>query len=498
MRASDLRETILEAVGDRLTAAELNVMLVDVFFRTQLKLVDDRWAGQPFILPPYATEHIVEPIFGTLDRYGHRRYTEALIVLPRKHAKTTITAGLGLYFLFMEPVVGQEIVALAFDEDQARVILGFAQGMIDQNPLLKQLVGGKTYKNMIHLPEINAKFYVIPHKTAAGQAIHPRIAICDEPHTYPNMDVVNALRSGMGGREEPLTIGITTAGPKRMGPLWEWIKSIKKDPHGYLYWQGARDDEDAADRKVWRRVNIAPWITMAYLRDEYRRLTRADFEQYHLNRFPLTSKAGRAFRWLEWKRCQKAPVIEPDEPCVVTVDGALKGDCFAIMVDRRAGDGTHHVEPYIFEEPPPDSGYYDLDEIEEFLASLWQTRNVARMALDPSRLLLLMQRLERHHGITVEEFGQTNTRMCPASSTLRELVRTGHMRAGKSISLKEHMLNAIEMPREPIGWRLGRESKAEKIDGAIALAMATYLAEAEVDAGPSFAETGGIRTITAG
>ena len=496
MRASDLRETILEAVGDRVTRAELGPLLVDAFFRTQLRLVDDRWAGQPFILPDYASEHIVAPIFGTLDRYGRRKYTEALIGLPRKHAKTTITAGLALYFLFMEPVVGQEIVALAFDEDQARLILGFASSMVEQNPLLKELA--KVYKNVIHIPEIDAKFYVIPHKTAAGQAIHPRIAICDEPHTYPNMDVVNALRSGMGGREEPLTIGVTTAGPTRMGPLWEWLAAIKKDPRGYLYWQGARDNQDASDPKVWRSVNIAPWITGEYLRDEYRRLTLAQFEQYHLNRFPLTSDASRAFRWGEWKHCQKPPVVEPDEPCVIAVDGANKGDCFAIILDRRDPGGTHHVEPYIYDEPPPDTGYYDLDEIEEFIAGLCRTRNVVRIAFDPNRLLLLMQRLERHHGIPVEEFGQTNSRMCPASATLRELVRTGRLRAGRGTSIKEHILNAIEMPREPMGWRLGKASKAEKIDGAVALAMATFLAEAQADAGPSFAATGGIRTIALG
>lgn len=495
MRASDLRETILGAVGDQITRADLGPLLVDSFFRSQLKLVDDRWAGEPFILPSYAYDNIVQPIFGTLDRYGRRKYTEALIGLPRKHAKSTITAGLALYFLFMEPVVGQEIVVLAFDEEQARIILDFARGMIDQNPLLKELVGGKTYKNVIEVPEIGAKMYVIPHKTAAGQAIHPRIAICDEPHTYPNMDVVNALRSGMGGREEPLTIGITTAGPARMGALWEWRKSIKKDPRGHYYWQGADDSDDASDPKVWRRVNIAPWITMEYLRDEYRRLTRAEFEQYHLNRFPLATNASRAFRWVEWRRCQKQPVVEAEEPCVVTVDGANKSDCFAIIVDRRDSGGTHHVEPYIFDEPPTDTGYYPLDEIEELLSSLWQTRNVVRMACDPNRLLLLMQRLEREHGIPVEEFRQYNKHMCPASATLRELVRSARIRAGRSPSLKAHMLNAIEMPREPQGWRLGKELRTEKIDGAVALAMAVYIAEAEADGSASFAETGGVWSI---
>jgi phage terminase large subunit-like protein len=177
------------------------------------------------------------------------------------------------------------------------------------------------------------------------------------------------------------------------------------------------------------------------------------------------------------------------------VDGANRGDCFAIIVDRRAPDGVHHAESYIYDEPPPETGYYDLTEIEEFISSLWQTRNVVRVALDPNRLLLLMQRLERDHGIPVEEFGQTNTRMCPASATLRELVRTGLVRAGRGTSIKEHILNAVELPRDPIGWRIGKAGKEDKIDGAIALAMAVYIAEAEADGAPSFAESGGVYTL---
>jgi phage terminase large subunit-like protein len=498
VRASDLRDTIIEVVGDAVTPADLNVMLVDAFFRTQLKLVDDRWAGEPFILADHAMNGLVRPVFGTLNAYGRRKYTEALVVWPRKSAKTMTVAGLCLYFFFMEPVIGQEIVAMAEDEDQARRLLSFARGMIDQNPLLKELVGGKTYKSVIEIPEIGATFYVIPNRVASAQAIHPRIAVCDEPHTYRNMKVVDALRSGMGGREEPLTIGITTPGPTRMGPLWDWIARIRKDPHGYLSWPGASDDDDVHDPKVWKRTKLAPWVTMGYLRDEYNRVSTADFERYHLNRFPLSSDSARAFRWVEWRNCQKPPEIVEDESCVITIDGANKADCFAIIVDRRDQQGTHHVEPYIFSDPPPDTGYYALDEIEEFIAGLCRTRKVKRLACDPNRLLLLMQRLEKHHRIPVEEFGQTNTHMCPASATLRELVRSGRIRAGHSALLKEHMLNAIEMPREPMGWRIGKAGREEKIDGAIALAMAVHVAEAEAGSGPSFSKTGGVYSIPLG
>jgi hypothetical protein len=46
----------------------------------------------------------------------------------------------------------------------------------------------------------------------------------------------------------------------------------------------------------------------------------------------------------------------------------------------------------------------------------------------------------------------------------------------------------------PSGWRLTKID--ENIDAAVALAMATHIAEAEWSlGGPSFAETGGIWTI---
>ena len=456
----------------------------------------DRWAGQPFVLEPWQFDKIVLPVYGNVDRAGNRRFDKALIGLPRWNGKDEIAALLVCHHLFLEPVQGGECYAIAQSKPQAAILFETVRNMVNANPLLRAACD--VYRRELVVRETGCVFRCLPHDADAAQGFHPSFCVVDELHVHKNRAMLDAMLTGAFGRENPLLIVITTAGVERRGVWWEVLHEWEKDPSAYVYWSGARESDDAADRQVWRDANPASFLDMDKLEKLYRTLPLASFERYHLNRAPQTAVATRAFSWKEWRRCTRPPVVEPEEPCVVTVDGANKSDCFAIVLDRRDSEGTHHVETWIYDEPPPEDGYYDLMEIEEFLASLWQTRDVARMACDPNRLLLLMQRLEREHGIPVEEFGQTNTRMCPASATLRELVRTGRLRAGRSISLKEHILNAIELPREPIGWRLGKAAKSDKIDGAIALAMATFLAEAEADGAPSFAATGGIRTIGAG
>jgi phage terminase large subunit-like protein len=103
--------------------------------------------------------------------------------------------------------------------------------------------------------------------------------------------------------------------------------------------------------------------------------------------------------------------------------------------------------------------------------------------------LLLAQRLEREHSIPVETFAQTNALMCPAAAILREHIRAGTVRAGAARVVEEQVLNAIEAPRDPQGWRISKSTREEKIDIPIAMAMAAFLLET-TDEVPSFAETG--------
>ena len=67
------------------------------FFRKYLKFVEGKqFAGKPFILEPWQ-EDIIRTLLGWKRPDGTRRYRTAYIEVPRKNAKSTLSAGIALY-----------------------------------------------------------------------------------------------------------------------------------------------------------------------------------------------------------------------------------------------------------------------------------------------------------------------------------------------------------------------------------------------------------------
>lgn len=506
MRASDIRDSIIDAVGDRVDRATLSAILPEIFLSTQLKLVEDRWAGQPFELAPMIRDNFVRPLFGTLRDDGSRVYTEAIIEMARKWSKTTSIAGLALNFLIMEPVDGQIIGTVAKDTGQALKSLNFGKRMVENNPRLNKLC--KIYSDRIYIPDNGSTWRVFPHSSDDVQGEGLRIAIFEEPHTYTRVDAIDGVRSGMGAREEPLLIGVTTPGPVRRGVLWDWIHGeydeeigereggILKDPHGLYFRHGASDDEHMEDREVWRKYN-APWISDEYLEDMYRRLTRRDFERYHLARWPKAGKYTAAIPPEVWmsEANRRAPVFDSELPSVIAVDAADKRDRTAFTVVQVDADGDYNIWCDV-READRERLYTDYLTLEEDLKTAATDMNAERIGFDRRQMARTMAQLD-DEGYPVEEFNQDNPSMCTASQWLFELAQRGKLRHGGDPVLEEHIANAAPYERPPLGWRFSkadRNDKSCKIDAAISTAMACWMAQAD-NKSLSFAETGGIYTI---
>ena len=509
MRALDLRDMIIEQVVDKagvdIDRAYLASILPEIFMATQLQLVEDRWAGQPFEIAPMIRDNFVRPLFGTLMDDGTRLYTEGLIGMSRKWSKTTTIAGLALTTLIMEPVPGQLVGTVAKDLGQAQKSLGFGKRMVDINPRLRRLC--KVYSDRIYIPDNDSVWRVFPHSAEDVQGEGLRVAIFEEPHTYTRQDTIDGVRSGMGAREEPLLLGVTTAGPVRRGVLWDWIHGaidpetnereggILKDPRGLYFWYGADEDDDIEDRAVWRQYN-APWISDDYLEDMFRRLTRRDFERYHLNRWPRVGRYTAAIppeAWMSERNC-RPPVFDPERPSVVAVDAADKRDRIAIATVQVDAEGDYNLWADI-READREREYHDYLALEDTLRTTATEMNVERMAFDRRQMGRTMSELE-DEGLPVEEFTQDNARMCAASQYLFELAKTGRLRHGGDPVLAEHIASAAPYARPPLGWRFAKANRDEptcKIDGAVAAAMAAWIAQ--IQRPPSFAETGGIYTV---
>lgn len=448
----------------------------------------DRWAGSPFELEPFQWNGMVLPVYGSLNRAGRRKYKRALFGIPRWNGKSEITALLHLYHLFGEPVYGGEQYAFATTKSQAAIIFDTAKRMLQADPLLRS--AAKVYRSVIEVPETGAIFRALPFDADTSQGFHPSFASGDEVHVMRNLDMVDAMVTGMVGREEGLFVAITTEAQKAGGALDDLKALWSTDPAAFVYWQGARLGDDVHDPKVWRRANPASWLSDQVLAEQYRALPLPVFMRLHLNLLPpLESFGGRAFNPVAWHKGDDQPDFRKDLPVIVAVDAAPRRDKTAVVMDQRHPDGTHHVRCYVF-DADPEAGLLDFDELKQVLHQLCKEHQVARIVVDPAHLFAIMDQLQRE-GLPVEDFPQHASRMVPASMNLYDLVQLGRVRHGNDPKLTEHILNAAVKEIPPSGWRITKARREEFIDAAVALAMAAHIAEAEwSDYESSFASRG--------
>lgn len=462
------------------------------FGELHVRHMKDRWAGKPFILEPWQYENIVLPIYGRLDRKRRRKYKRALIGLPRWQGKSEITAFLHLNHMAAEPIYGGEQYAFATTKKQAAIIFDTAKRMVNADPLLRSAI--KVYRNVLEVTETGCIFQALPFDADTSQGFHPSFASGDEIHVMKDLSMVEAMVTGMVGREEGLFVAITTAGKEAGIPLDELRELWANDPAAYVYWQGALPGMDPHDPKTWRYANPASWITMDMLKSQYRALPLPVFQRLHLNVTPNEGSSAGAFNPKAWELGADRATIDTDKPCIIGVDAAPRRDKTAVVLDQRHEDGVHHVKAWAF-DADPEAGLLDFEELKYLLRELCHTYNVTRIVVDPAHLFAIMDELLRE-GLPVEDFPQHANRMIPASMNLYDLIQLGRIRHGGDAMLTSHVLacGAKEIP--PSGWRITKRNVNKHIDAAIALAMAAHIAESEWSlGGASFAQTGGVWTL---
>ena len=195
------------------------------------------------------------------------------------------------------------------------------------------------------------------------------------------------------------------------------------------------------------------------------------------------------------RACQRiGNLFDFNKPFMLGVDGATSGDSFAIVA-HQVVDGIDCYQEWVFDEPG-ESGYYDLNQIEELIAWLSQ-KYKCPVGIDPARLLLMAQQLQDDYGVKIFEVSQNNKIMCAASEMVARSIKEKRTSLDGCPKLAEHLTNCTQLIREPFGWRFSSEKHGQgtdRIDAAIAAAIAKY---STTTVGPtvSFVESGGIWTV---
>lgn len=425
------------------------------------------------------------------DEQGGLVAQTALIGMPRKNGKSALSsAAIGLYSLIAEGIEGGEVVAVAAEKEQARIVFGEAKRMIESCELADQV---QLYKDSIYVPDSKSVFRVVSAEAYSKEGLNPSRVIMDELHAHKNRELFDVFSLAMGNRGKiAQLVAITTAGVKSDSTgrdsiaytLYQYGQKVARgevvDPSFFMAWWQAPDECDFRDPKNWELAN--PGFDDIVSRQDFesavRRTPEAEFRTKRLNQWVSSSVA-----WLPygaWDSCAGEFELHDDDEIVLGFDGSYSGDASVIVgavVPKGEDDPVKVFLVKAWEKDLTlhgDDWRVDTLEVEQTILDFCQTHpNVREIVCDPYRWQRSMGVLE-DAGLPVVEYPQQPSRMIRACQVFYDAVAEKRLVHNGEPILSRHLDNAVTK-MTPAGVHIRKESpnSPRKIDAAVAAVMAT-------------------------
>ena len=311
-------------------------------------------------------------IFGWVSKAtGFRRFSEAYINVPRKNAKSTWAAAVGLYMLVLDGEHGAEVYSGATKEKQAMEVFKTAWRMVRKMPEFEETFGIESAIKSLYRVEDGSKFE--PLVGDPGDGASPSCAIVDEYHEHATPVLHDTMQTGMGAREQGLILDITTAGSNVEGPCHILQRDGEKVLEGliendslfviiftidlvaYEFNSVHYGADDWTSNEALRKANPNYGVSVyaEFLEKQQREAIQSahkqnTFKTKHLN---VWVNAATGFYNLEaWRKCADPSLSIAEflgKPCYEGVDLAAKVDLASRMkVFCRSDDGKLHY--YVF------------------------------------------------------------------------------------------------------------------------------------------------------
>lgn len=431
--------------------------------------------GEPISLRTWQRQ-LINEIFA-LNAEGRRQHRTAFIGIARKNGKSALMAGIALYE-FVLGIDGGEILIVAKDRDQARIIFETCLSMLKRSPRLADLFHKN--RDVLTNKETGTTLRALSRDALSAEGTSPSLAIVDEVHAHPDDKLWNVLQEGKGARREPLLIGITTAGARsdRLGydslayRLYQHgcrvaSGEVTDDTFYFAWWEPLLGDQaDWTDPATWAEANpgLDDLVSLESFHDSLARTPIPEFRTKRCNQWVATMNsalpAGR------WEALGNSALIPDGEPVVLGFDGAISNDSTALVAWSLEG---HLQTVGVWERPQTAHEWIvDADEVLDTIrlaAAKWQ---VLELAYDPAYWRHEMEALGRE-GIPAVEFPMSRIRMVPAWDSFYASVMAEEFTHDDNAAMTRHMSNLV-VQQTPTGSYPTKESKnsQRKIDLAIA------------------------------
>ncbi|MES2706092.1 MAG: terminase TerL endonuclease subunit [Verrucomicrobiota bacterium] len=486
----------------------------DIFARFCLLLrhYKGRFKNQPFELAPFQ-QFISGNVFGWVHKDTKlRRFRTAVIRVPRKNGKTAFAAALALYLLSMDGESGAEVYFAATRRDQARLGWSDATKFLKYSP---KIVRARFVEkqNLLEFPSTDGKLVPLSGDSETQDGLNPHAALCDETHQWPDRSLWDALEDGMGAREQPLMVDISTAGTNTASFAYETHKRGEDVLSGtleddsffcYIAMADKEDEGNFKDPAVWEKANpgLGAIKSYDYMRQQLKVVEATPSKLTTFLTKQLNVWTNSAERWLDpddWKRGNMADLMEklkgrkchgaldlgkvndlsaftltfpPEE--VFAVLGVKKHAllawhfCPADDIPRRSKE---HRVPYdawqragLIEMMPGNTT--DFGFIRHRITEICPGYQVQDVAFDRMFAGETVQGLQEA-GITMVEFGQGFVSMAGPTSEFERLVKAGNLLHADSPLLAWEAGNVCCELDAAGNIKPSKKKSREKIDGIV-------------------------------
>lgn len=270
-----------------------------------------RWGTSPLKLAPWQIVWVIAPVFGWLyfdEEIGRdvRVVRSAWIEVPRKNGKSTLSSGIGLALLLADREHGAEVYAAAGSLPQAERVFDDAKRMALTSNAVKGRV--EVLRGVIRVPRTGGVFRALSKIAETAHGLNVSGAIIDEVHVHKKRDLVDAIETGTGARDQPLVVFITTADEGEEGSIYDekhtytrrLAESIVQDPGHYGVIWGAEEGDDPFSEDTWRKANPGLGVSpsLAYMRREAAKAKSTPSYFPTFCRLSLNRRMRAATRWL--------------------------------------------------------------------------------------------------------------------------------------------------------------------------------------------------------
>jgi phage terminase large subunit-like protein len=435
---------------------------------------------------------------------GKRRFNTASIYIPRKNGKSIFGACIGWIMLGYDGEAGAEVYSGATTEKQAWEVFKPMLQMAKREPELAEGCGATVNASSIVIDGDGS--VAAPVIGKPGDGASPHCAIVDEYHEHDTSVLRDTMITGMGAREQPLLLVISTAGTNLAGPCRDdWketektLEGIFENPthFGIIFTIDDGDDWQTEDALRKANPNFDISVSGKFLRQELEKAKRnpraqATFKTKHLNLW-VTSKAG-FFNVQAWNNLTN-PALDINDftgkPCILAGDWASKHDLTPLMAIFPQENGKYSVF----------GRYYlprttvDLPENQHFRA--WETAGrltvtdgnvtdvarlvddaaewsakfaVSEMPIDPNRAWGVSAQLQAK-GVPVVEYRNTVLTMSEPMKFLDALIRDGKIEHDGDPVLAWAISNVTAQLDKKDNVFPNKERPENKIDPVVSLIM---------------------------